>query len=142
MYMPLLPQVTIAHIQKIQSEEGSGETSEFYIRMLARVKTENPYYGELVAGMAQIAMKDFRESGGFSAKDVHELVHQVSLYCFRALELATSDAKKSDEMKAVIHTLMSDPDNTSLQSESNSALTETLLLFKQLGSNPPIKKRE
>ena len=140
--MSLLPQVTLAHILSIQNDEAKRLPEFFNKQMLARMKVENPYYEVLVRGIAEIATKEFRVKDKFTPTDMEELVTQVGMYCFRALELAANDAEQSKVVKEFTATLMSDPNTQSLEFDSMSALTESRLLFKRLAHNPSMKKRE
>ncbi len=110
--------------------------------MLARVKVENPFYDVLVRGIAEIARREIREKEKFTPEDMQELVIQVGMYCYRALELAANDAEKSKAVKEFKATLMSDPDTQSLEFDSMSALTESRLLFNRLVRNPSLKEGE
>ena len=140
--MSLLPQVTLAHILSIQAEEGKKLPRFYKAHMLARTKAENPFYVVLVSGVAEIAKKDFRANEHFAPKDMEELVTQIGMYFYHALDLAARDGEESAIMKAFKTELMSDPDTHSLEFESLSALTETRMLFNRITHDASYKKKE
>jgi hypothetical protein len=112
------------------SKEAQNDRKGFIKRTLARAETEDPYLANLVTSLAKLARIEFEEKGSPHADALHELVLEVSMYCFRGIELA--ERETSARTQYIRDALMRDPDAPASTSEGRGATAETQELIDRL----------
>lgn len=124
--------ISRAHLARLD-KESKGKDRAFFKKMSARMHNENPLFGVLVDAIAaSVKTERTLADGAPSPEDLHRLIVETGMLCFRALELAALDGNQN----AVSRALMEDPIMDTLETPALEARVETMLIVNRMPNEP------
>lgn len=136
----LLRQITAQNLAQLNRESLKNQR-EYFKKLLARVRTEDPLYAVLVSVMAETARAELRRDGKISPEDIYQLILDTGMFTFRIREIAEKENGAPSEAHELHTTLMTDVADTKLSHDEVFKAKDALHTLMQTLSIKKPKKR-
>ncbi|OGZ04673.1 MAG: hypothetical protein A2845_05255 [Candidatus Lloydbacteria bacterium RIFCSPHIGHO2_01_FULL_49_22] len=129
--------VTPKNIDRLK-QESIGDQREYFKKLLARVRTEDPLYALLINTISRNSKARLAKKGTIGAEELEKLITDTCLLAFRLLELAAVEGGA----RQVATILMEDPEMDTFLPSRIEAIVHTNMMFNKLGVKKKVKKED